>query len=97
MVLRYSVSPVSSGFAAGPGNEYYSTEVLAETMALYNGALLDVCRRRGAECVDLATALPRTPKIFYDDAHFTEFGAATVADHLAAYLLSTEPLNSMQQ
>ena len=82
-------------FNAGPGKEYYSAEVLAETMTLYNDALVEVCEKRGVECVDMASALPRTVKVFYDDAHFTELGAAMVADRLAEYLRSTEPLSRM--
>jgi lysophospholipase L1-like esterase len=83
-------------FHAGRGKEYYSEEVLADAMRLYNDALLEVCQKRGAECVDMASALPRTTKVFYDDAHFTEFGAAMLADRLAEYLLATEPLNQMR-
>jgi lysophospholipase L1-like esterase len=82
---------------AGPGREYYSAEVLAETMALYNDAVLDVCRQRGVECVDLASSLPRTDEVFYDDAHYTELGSAMVADRVAEYLLAREPMSGMRR
>jgi hypothetical protein len=82
---------------AGPGREYYSAQVLAETMALYNDAVLDVCRQRGVECVDLASSLPRTDEVFYDDAHYTELGSAMVADRVAEYLLAREPMSGMRR
>ena len=83
-------------FRAGPGKEYYSAEALAETMAVYNDILIGICRERGVECVDMESALPKTAKVFYDDAHYTELGASLVADRLAEYLLDTEPLSEMQ-
>ncbi len=83
-------------FRAGLGKEYYSAEVLAQAMTLYNNALAEVCQKRGAECVDMARALPKTASVFYDDAHFTELGAALVADRLTEYLLATEPLSQMR-
>jgi lysophospholipase L1-like esterase len=83
-------------FHAGPGKEYYTAEVLGETMKLYNDALRDVCRKRGVECVNMANMLPKTRQVFYDDAHFTEYGAAMVAERLAEYLLANEPLRQMR-
>jgi len=83
-------------FDLGPGKEYYSLEALPKTMALYNDTLTDVCRARGVECVDIASALPRTSEVFYDDAHYTELGASLVADRSSQYLLSTEPLSEMR-
>ena len=84
-------------FDAGPGKEYYSAEVLAETMKRYNDALRGVCRDRGVECVEIAGALPKTAEVFYDDAHFTEYGSGILADAFAEYLLATEPLGQMRR
>jgi lysophospholipase L1-like esterase len=74
------------------GKPYYSPGALADAMALYNTALLDVCQRRGVECVEMAEMIPRTFEEFYDDAHFTERGSDRVAAGLAEYLAATEPL-----
>lgn len=74
------------------GADYYSVEALMAGMRAYNDALLGVCRARGVECVDLASALPKTTRVFYDDAHFTNHGATLVAEHLARYLLARDPL-----
>jgi lysophospholipase L1-like esterase len=82
-------------FHAGPGQEYYSTAVLAETMARYNDVVLEVCRDRGVECVDIASSLPKTAEVFYDDAHYTERGSAMVAERVAGYLLGSEPLRGV--
>ena len=78
------------------GKPYYSAEALAEAMALYNEALLDVCAKRGVDCLDLAEQVPRTVDTFYDDAHFTEAGADIVATQVADYLLQTEPFVELQ-
>ena len=48
------------------------------------------------ECVDMAEMVPKTTKVFYDDAHFTEYGSTMVAERLAEYLLATEPLSQMR-
>ncbi|NIN70116.1 MAG: hypothetical protein GTO63_36630, partial [Anaerolineae bacterium] len=71
-------------FIAELSLEYYSAAALAEAMDLYNGALLDLCRARGVECLDLAALVPKDSSIFYDDAHLTEKGARWVAHEVAA-------------
>ena len=80
-------------FAVKNGKPYYSAEALAEAMTIYNEALRAVCRERVVECVEMADMVPKTAKVFYDDAHFTEYGSAIVAERLAEYLLNTEPLS----
>ena len=72
---------------------YYSGAALAKAMGIYNEALLEVCRVREVGCVDLAKILPSTTGVYYDDAHYTEFGAAIVADRMIKYLLETMPLS----
>ncbi len=69
-----------------PGRPYYSVEALAEGMQAYNDVLLDTCRRRGVECIDLAAELPRDSTTFFDDVHFTEAGSAHVGRLVAAHL-----------
>lgn len=71
--------------------EYYSIEVLAQAMGMYNEALLTICRKRKVECVDLASLLPKDTTVFYDDAHFNESGSRKVAAVLSNYLLEHDP------
>jgi hypothetical protein len=60
-------------------------------MNAYNETLLDACSVDGLECLDLASAIPRDSRFFYDDEHFTEAGAHLVAKQLNDYLLSKPP------
>lgn len=60
-------------------------------MNAYNSTLLDVCRRNGLECYDLASRVPKDSVAFFDDVHFTESGARIVARLVVDYLLSTPP------
>jgi lysophospholipase L1-like esterase len=78
-------------FQREPGHEYYRAEALAEGMARYNTALLEVCAVRGLDCVDLAGALPRDTRSFYDDCHFNEAGSRRVATLLAEHLAGGAP------
>ena len=55
-------------------------------MAAYNRKMLEVCRKRGIECLDLAGDFPRDLSVFYDDAHFNENGARLMAEKLAEYI-----------
>ncbi len=75
---------------------YYSVEAMAQGIALYNQKLLEVCRQRQVECLDLAAALPKDATIFYDDLHFNENGAAQVAQVIADYLLSRPPFKEIE-
>ncbi|MEE8473906.1 MAG: hypothetical protein V3T01_01055 [Myxococcota bacterium] len=74
------------------GAPYYSVEALAAGMKRYNEALRNVCRTRGIECVDAASRIPQTARVFYDDAHFTEHGSMLLAGILADQLLEREAL-----
>jgi lysophospholipase L1-like esterase len=67
---------------------YYTAGTLAKAMDAYNRALLEVCAERGLQCLDLAAAIPKESKYFYDDVHFTETGSRLVADVVARHLLS---------
>jgi rhamnulose-1-phosphate aldolase/alcohol dehydrogenase len=70
---------------------YYSVEAMAEGLARYNQKLLEVCRQRQVECLDLASALPKDATIFYADLHYNENGAAQVAKIVANYMVSRAP------
>ena len=78
-------------FQKEAGMEYYSTDALADGMALYNETLLKVCRERGVECLDLAALIPKDTTAFYDDCHFNEGGARLVAEAIAGHLKATPP------
>jgi hypothetical protein len=74
------------------GATYFSAEALARAMESFNDTLLEVCRERDLECLDAATRMERTTDNFYDDAHFTERGSATLAGLISDYLLARPPL-----
>ena len=72
---------------------YYSAEALAEGMNLYNRALMEVCRERGVECIDLAGRLPKDTTVFFDDVHFNENGSLRAAEVISGYLKGTKPFS----
>lgn len=74
--------------------EFYAVEALEEGIYLYNQRLIEVCRKRGVECLDLANQLPKDTSVFYDDCHFNEPGARKVAGIIAQYLLQSPPFNN---
>jgi lysophospholipase L1-like esterase len=69
-----------------PNYTYYDVDVLAEAMALFNARLLQVCRERRLDCIDLDRHVPRTLESFYDDVHFNEAGSRRVAEIVAQHL-----------
>jgi len=74
------------------GAAYFSLDALARAMKSYNETLLEVCRERGVECIDAASRMKRSSEYLYDDAHFTDRGAATLAGWITDHLLETGPL-----
>lgn len=90
---RASLLPFGSiGYAAPVIKyDYYSVEVLADCMRLYNAKLVSTCRQFGVEYIDLAVRVPQTAQVFYDDCHFTEHGAEIVAAAVADYLNERTP------
>ncbi len=91
-IWRPDLTPEKETFlwvGGGPdGKFYYSVEALASGMAAYNRRMIEVCRERGIECLDIADGFPRDLSVFYDDAHFNENGARLMAEKLAEYLLT---------
>jgi lysophospholipase L1-like esterase len=79
------------GLGPQPG-EYYSVRVMDAALAIYNRTLLEICTRRGVECLDLAAQVPRDTTVFYDDVHFNEGGARLVAQNVANFLIEGQPL-----
>jgi lysophospholipase L1-like esterase len=76
-------------FMNGKADTYYSIDVLSKAMKQYNDNLLDICIERHIECIDLASMLPKNIGIFYDDVHFNESGAKSVASIVAQYFEKT--------
>lgn len=70
---------------------YYSVDALAVAMRRFNETLLDVCRERSLEVVDLAAKIPRDPSVFIDDIHFTEKGERLVAAAIAEQVKQAPP------
>jgi lysophospholipase L1-like esterase len=64
---------------------YYSPAALARAMDAYNVVTREVCAAERVECVDLATDIPKTAEMFYDDVHFTNAGAGAMASRLAQH------------
>ena len=53
---------------------------------LYNDVTRQVARSDGAFLVDLAHALPKDSRLFYDFMHYTNEGAARLGDIVATHL-----------
>jgi len=59
----------------------------ARLLETLNARLLDTCLRRGFQCLDLASEVPRSLEFFYDDLHFNDRGASLVAGEIAKAVL----------
>lgn len=68
--------------ADATGRRYYSVEALARGFSRFNATLLALCERLDVACVDLAAGVPKDTRALYDDMHFNEAGAETVARSL---------------
>jgi lysophospholipase L1-like esterase len=72
----------------------YSPRALKAAMDMYNQRLLRICSDLNVECFDVASRLPKTMDVYFDDLHYTEQGAARFAQEVAAYLKGTAPFVS---
>jgi lysophospholipase L1-like esterase len=81
-----------NGWIESPKSKrYYSEIALMRGMQAYNDTLLQVCKVRGVECIDLASVLPKDSTIFYDDVHFSDKGSLMTADVIFKYLRKNMP------
>lgn len=71
---------------------FVSISELTAGMATYNRTLLETCAENGLECYDLAAVIPKNTSSMFDDCHFNESGSRLVAQRLAEYILSKQPL-----
>lgn len=53
-----------------------------QVMALYNQTAIETCAAQNVPCIDLGTLLEKQPEYYYDSMHFTNEGAARVAELL---------------
>ena len=66
-------------------NTYWSARAMAVSVDAFNRALLDTCAAEGVDCIDLASRLPSSTAVFWDQAHFTDHGSRLVAAELVEY------------
>jgi lysophospholipase L1-like esterase len=57
-----------------------------QVLELYNGVTREVGRERGVLVIDLAREMPKNPAYYYDLMHYTNAGAARMADIIATHL-----------
>jgi lysophospholipase L1-like esterase len=74
-----------SSTMGGPGRTLSAAD-LARGIDAFNRTMLELCRTRSLECLDLASALPKDASIHYDQEHFTIEGADAVARMVAERL-----------
>jgi len=73
----------------------HSGRAMFQAIALYNGVTRQVAQTNGVLLIDLARELPRNSALYYDYLHYTEPGAAAVAEivdrHLSPFLAARYP------
>jgi hypothetical protein len=57
--------------------------LLFDLLELYNNKIRNVCSDKAVPCIDLAAFMPKNSLYFYDQTHFTNKGAAMVANVVA--------------
>jgi lysophospholipase L1-like esterase len=62
---------------------YYAPETLDAMQTRFNDVMRDICVRGMATCVDLERLVAKKAEYYYDDVHYTEAGAETVAEAVA--------------
>lgn len=65
---------------------YVAVADLRVAMDRVNETTLRVARDQHVEAFDLAARIPKSSRYFFDDCHYTDAGAALVAESVAAYL-----------
>ncbi len=77
------------GFTADK-KKYYSIPALASGLNKFNTRLIEICKRRNIECIDLESFIAQDTTVFYDDVHFNESGCSKVADVIASYFINNK-------
>jgi hypothetical protein len=81
-------SGVIGSFKSG---RYYSSRALFRGLNLYHKELLTFCAENWLECLDLASAMPKTMEYFIDDIHLTDAGCSFTAQYIAEAFTKTYP------
>lgn len=80
------IDHIWSGWIGDPSlNIYWSPEVAAKVLSAHNELLLKIGRDEGIECIDLASRVPKSLDIFFDQCHFTDYGCNVVADFVVEH------------
>lgn len=58
-----------------------------KVMQRYNDALAEYCQKKGLYCIDLGNKLPKDVRYYYDQIHYTNAGAAKIAEILKPELI----------
>ena len=66
----------------------YAVETLGEIIAAYNKTLMEVCREKGVDCVDLASRIAKDTSTMYDDCHFNTEGSIKVSEVVLEYFVN---------
>jgi hypothetical protein len=66
----------------------YTSAVLEQMMDAFNQAMIEVCRQRGIDCIDLAARLPKDTTVLFDDCHFNIRGCERVGDIVCDFFVS---------
>lgn len=66
--------------------DYYTSRVMKELMSTYNGIISDVCKKRKVPCLDAPSQLSKDTTVFYDDCHFNEQGARSLAKLVTKFI-----------
>lgn len=83
------------GRAGQNSTKYYSFEALISGLERYNDKLIEVCKARGVEFIDMSKYMSGDASFFYDDVHFNEKGSARVAEIIFEYLKARKPFNQI--
>jgi lysophospholipase L1-like esterase len=66
--------------------KYYSFPALKKSLDKYNSLLIELCKEKNIECIDLENLLEKDTTTFYDDCHFNESGAIKLSKIIATFL-----------
>lgn len=73
----------------------YTPNALQSGIEMYNQKVLEVCKYRNVECIDLTSALPKSTEVFADDVHFNEEGSRKVSQVIFEYMITNPPISTM--
>jgi len=91
---KQALDQIYAGFIGpsylSPKAKWYTAKALEKGLSAYNTVLAETCTAKGLNCIDLARALTTDPENFYDDFHFSEKGAATVAKIVSRHIATMQ-------